>query len=109
MGTKRLRLEQEAEEDLEAGVLYYRDEAGEEVALRFIAAVEDSFSLLREHPEAGRKYETAPSSRLREIHAWPLRVFPYIIFYELTDTEILVLGIIEGYQDLPEIFRKRWD
>jgi toxin ParE1/3/4 len=106
--TRRLRIEQEAEEDLEASVRYYRDEAGEDLALRFVDAVEGVFSLLNEHPEVGRKYESAPSPRLRELRAWPLADFPFLIFYELTEAEILIAGIVEGHQNLPEIFRKRW-
>jgi hypothetical protein len=31
-----------------------------------------------------------------------------LIFYELTEAEILIAGIVEGHQNLPEIFRKRW-
>ena len=108
MAKHRLRLEQEAIEDLEYGVHYYRDRAGEEVALRFVGAIEDAFALLIEQPEAGRRYETAPTPRLREVRAWSLGAFPYLIFYELVESVVLILGVVEAHQDLPEVFRKRW-
>jgi plasmid stabilization system protein ParE len=67
---RRIRFEQEANEDLEKGVIYYRDEAGgEEVALRFVGAVEAACDLLLRHPEAARRYETAVHPRLRDVQA----------------------------------------
>ena len=108
MGTHRVQLEQEAIEDYERGVRYYRDHGGAEVALRFVDVVEHAFTLLAEQPEIGRRYETAPAERLRAVRAWPLREFPYLVFYEVVETVVRVLGIVEAHQDLPEIFRKRW-
>ena len=107
MRPRRVRFEQEAIEDLEGGVSYYREQAGEEVALRFVAAVEAACDLLVEQPEAGRRYETALHPRLRDVRAWPLGDFPYLIFYQVDENVILVLGVLEGQQDLPEIFRTR--
>ena len=108
MSDRRVRFEQEAIEDLEEGVRYYREQAGAEVALRFVAAVETACDLLVGQPEAGRQYETALHPRLRDVRAWTLGDFPYLVFYKVTENLILVLGVIEGHQDLPEIFRKRW-
>ncbi len=111
MSERRVRFEQEATEDLERSVVYYRDEAGgEEVALRFVGAIEAACDLLLRHPEAGRRYETAVHPRLRDVRVWQLADFPYLIFYfhDVVDDVLLVLGVLEGHRDLPEVFRTRW-
>ncbi len=78
------------------------------MALRFVGAVEGALGLLEERPEMGRRYDTAPTPRLRDVRAWPLGDFPYLVFYEIVENVVLVLGVVEGHQDLPEVFRRRW-
>ena len=105
----RIRLEREAVEDLEVAVEHYAEKAGEDVALRFVETTEHAFSLLAEHPEMGRRYEVALHPRLRDVRVWPLRDFPYLVFYQVLDETVLVLALVEAHQDLPEFFRKRWN
>ncbi len=106
---RRLRFEQEAEEDLERAIDYYRQEAGEDVALRFVDVAFHAFSLLVEHPEMGRHYDAALDPRLRKVRAWPLREFPYVVFYVVSgDEDLDVLAVVEAHQDLPELLRRRW-
>ena len=33
------------------------------------------------------------------IRYWPVKRFPYVVFYDFTDTEIMVLGVMHTSQD----------
>lgn len=56
--------------------------------------LQEAAALILQHPQAG-----LPTSRagLRRIVAYP---YPYLIFYEATDTEIIIHGIRHGARDI---------
>jgi len=89
--------------DIDESVDYYVGEAGFDVALRFLDAVEGAFSLLRRHPEAGAiaRYERV---ELEGIRRWPVREFDaHLVFYRLVDDRIEVVRVLHGAQDLEQI------
>jgi toxin ParE1/3/4 len=65
------------------------------------------------HPELGREYVecvrqavdlilTDPDRRAPDVDGiryWPVKRFPYIVFYDLTDREILMLGVLHTARD----------
>lgn len=40
------------------------------------------------------------------IRYWPIERFPYVVFYDISNTEILIVGVMHTSQDA-EKFRKR--
>lgn len=97
---KPVRLRQLAAADLDGASQYYRREAGEQTALDFIDAVERGIKRIRRSPHVGSlrfAYELA----IPDLRAWPLRRFPYVVFYVVTDEEIDVWRVLHARRDVP--------
>jgi toxin ParE1/3/4 len=92
-----------ARRDLEEATRYYRIEASVDVSLRFVAAVRQANAHICLHPKSG-SLRYAEILGLPGLRYWPLKRFPYLIFYvELADrTEIW--RVLHAGSDLAE----RW-
>jgi toxin ParE1/3/4 len=96
---KLVRLRQLATADVEGASDYYRREASERTALDFIDAVESAVRRIRRSPQVGSlrfAYELA----IPDLRAWPMRRFPYVVFYVVTDHEIDVWRILHTRRDV---------
>lgn len=97
---RRVRLRSLAAADIEAASDYYLDHVSEQTALEFIDAVERSIRRISRNPNVGSlnfAYELA----LPDLRAWPLRRFPYVVFYVATSDEIDVWRVLHSRRDLP--------
>ena len=52
-----------------------------------MARVQRAIDRLVEHPERRTPVDYG-------VRYWPVERFPYVVFYDLTDTELLVLGVM---------------
>lgn len=78
---------------------YYRAEASDAVAARFVACFEQALARVCAHPELG----TPVSRRLRQ---WALGQFPYWLIYH-TDSESLTVLAIAAQRRRPGYWRGR--
>jgi toxin ParE1/3/4 len=96
-----------ASEDLDSQLDYYAREAGIDLALKFLDALEEAIRLLYQHPEAGspRDFE---NSRLKGIRSWPVPGFEAIrLYYDRPDENTLrVVRILHGKRDLARLFEQ---
>jgi toxin ParE1/3/4 len=97
---KPLVLRELARRDVEAAVDYYIREAGPQVALGFIDALEAAYRAIVGHPAAGSPHyglELAlPGLRSRE-----LKRYPYLVFYVERDDHIDVWRVLHAQRDIP--------
>ena len=96
----RARLRAVAANDVEAAVAYYREEAGHEIALDFVDALEAAISHLQQHPFTG-SLRFAFELEIPELRSWPLQKFPYLIFYMPDEQEIDVWRVLHARRDIP--------
>ncbi|MGA9367659.1 MAG: type II toxin-antitoxin system RelE/ParE family toxin, partial [Steroidobacteraceae bacterium] len=73
-----------ANRDVDEAIAHYLKEAGAEVALSFIDALEHAYRHIGRHPASGSS-RYASELRLPGLHTWPLRRFPHVVFYVETD------------------------
>lgn len=95
------RLSKDAESDLDEIFLYWAQRAGLRVADRIIDGIVDRFSLLSEHPDAGRASE--------EIGAG-VRCFPagkYLIYYRKARRATEILHIFHGARNQKRALRTK--
>lgn len=89
-----------ARRDIEAAIEFYRAEAGPQVALRFVAALERALQALARHPASGSpSYGQAleiPGLRSRRIGR-----FPYLIFYLEREDHLDVWRLLHAHRDIP--------
>lgn len=98
--TTSVRLRERAAADLADAIEYYRRQASNETALEFVEAVERAIIRIGRNPEIG-SLRFAFELGLPDLRAWPLRRFPYAVFYMDTPDVIDVWRILHARQDIP--------
>lgn len=90
----------QAREDIDAIVQHYMGEAGSRVALHFVVALEQAMQHVSGFPDSGspRYARLMAHSGLR---SWPVKAFPYLIFYIAGSTQIDVWRVLHGERDIP--------
>ena len=87
----------EAMLDLAAHTLYLNREAGADLALRFVDAVESALGRLEQHPYLGR----ARHFRQPGLRSWPVPGFRrWLLFYQPTHKGIRLFRVIHSAMDL---------
>ena len=84
-----------AQQDIEAAIAHYIAEAGTTVALAFIDAVQTAFRRIGTHPGLGSP-RIGTELRLDGLCAWPLRRFPYLVFYRAEPGHIDVWRVLHA-------------
>ncbi len=100
MTAKRIVRRILASRDIEDAVDYYLREAGERVALAFIDEVEGAFSAIARTPAAGSP-RYAFELDLPGLRAWPLKRYPYLVFYVEGDDRVDVWRVLHAHRDIP--------
>jgi len=89
-----------ANEDVEAAVDYYLSEDAEQAALGFVDALEKAYAHIARHPVSGSA-RYAHELDLPGLHCWPLKRYPYLVFYVERDDHIDVWRVLHGMNDIP--------
>ena len=89
-----------AEQDIEQASLHYLTEGGEALALNFIEEAEQAFRRIGRNPAMGSP-RYAYELGLEGVRAWPLRRFPYLIFYIEKPDALDVWRVLHGQRDIP--------
>ena len=97
---KRLRLTAEAELDLDAAHAWYLEQRPG-LGGQFLRAVDASIGAILRHPEA---YQLVDRKMRRAL----LRRFPYAVFFEVGEAEILVYAVFHCARD-PRSWKRRRD
>jgi toxin ParE1/3/4 len=82
-----------------AAVERYQGEGGEQLALRFIDALEAAFEVLGDNPLSGSP-RYAFELEIPELRAWSVRTFPYVVFYVDRDARIDVWRVLHERRDV---------
>jgi toxin ParE1/3/4 len=89
-----------ANRDVDDAVDYYLSEGGETAALGFIAALERGLRHIARHPATG-SLRYAHELGLPGLRSWPLRRYPYLVFFVERDDHIDVWRVVHGKRDIP--------
>jgi len=87
--------------DIREAVVYYRDEAGAEIARQFIDDVEEAVRQIADWPGTG-------STRFAELLGLPglrssaMGRFPHVIFYMEGDDHVDVWRVLHARRDIPD-------
>jgi plasmid stabilization system protein ParE len=88
--SKPLRLHQEARAELEEAATWY-EERDTGLGEQFLNALTNAFAVIERTPQAFNPASTCPSGR--DVRRYVVSQFPYSVFYEVRDEEILVLAV----------------
>ena len=99
MSERSVHLRAAAATDIDAAADYYLAEAGGDVALRFVDAVERVLDQIARSPQAGSlrfSYELD----IPDLRARPLTRFPYLVFYVIAEAGIDVWRVLHVRRDV---------
>ena len=94
-----------ARRDVEDAVDHYVREAGVEVALGFIDALETAYRAISDHPAAGSP-RYAHELTLPGLRSRGLKRYPYLVFYVERDDHIDVWRVLHAQRDIPAWMQK---
>jgi toxin ParE1/3/4 len=90
-----------ASRDVEDAVDHYLSEAGEQVALGFIEAMERAYLHIANQPSSGSP-RYAHELNLPGLRCWPLQRYPYLVFYVELANHIDIWRVLHGQRDIPQ-------
>lgn len=94
-----------AQRDVEDAVDHYLNEASEQVALGFIDALEQAYKHITRHPATGST-RYAHELDLPGLRSWPLKRYPFLIFYVEQTDHIDIWRVLHGQRDIPSWLRE---
>lgn len=94
-----------AARDVEEAIDFYIDEGGEDLAIRFIDALERAFSHLGRHPASGSP-RYAHELEIPGLRSWPVAPFPHPVFYLDRRDHVDVWRVLHGSRDVPAWMRE---
>jgi toxin ParE1/3/4 len=90
-----------AYQDVDAAIDYFLSEGADQTALNFIGALERAYRHIACHPATGSP-RYAHALDIPGLRCWPLRRFPYLVFYIEQNDHIDVWRVLHGLRDIPE-------
>ncbi|HMT06677.1 MAG TPA: type II toxin-antitoxin system RelE/ParE family toxin [Pyrinomonadaceae bacterium] len=88
-----------AEDDLDTARDYYLENGGVDVAIDFLLEFDRAIAHISKFPGTGSpRYGLRPG--LSGVRFWPMKKFPYLIFYIETEYKIDVWRVIHGSRDI---------
>ena len=100
MSGKPVRPRELANLDVEEAVAHYLLTAGETAAFGLIDAVERAYGHITRYPVSGSP-RYAHELGLPGLRAWPLKRYPYVVFYVERDDHIDIWRVLHAARDIP--------
>ena len=94
-----------ATRDIEGAIDYYLGEGAAEAALAFVDAVERAFRHIGRHPNAGSP-RFAHELNLPGLQHWPVKGYPYVVFYQDLDDHLDVWRVLHEVRDMSARIRE---
>ncbi len=89
-----------AARDVEDAIAFYLGEGSELAALGFVDALEDAYAHIGRHPATGSP-RYALDLNLPGLRFWPMKRYPYLVFYVEHADHIDVWRVLHGLRDIP--------
>ena len=105
MSLKRIFPRERANQDINDAVDHYLSEAGQKAALGFIDALEQAYQHLAHHPATG-SLRYAHEMDLPGLRFWPLRRYPYLVFFVEQGDHTDVWRVLHAERDIPASMRE---
>ena len=102
---------QAANRDVEEIIDYYLAEGASRAAADFVTEFQRALDRIAAHPAIGSP-RYALELRIPRLRSWPLRRFPYLVFYVEQDAYLEVWRVLHGQRDVPAWMRSTlqgWD
>jgi toxin ParE1/3/4 len=102
---KRIVPRERAKRDAEEAVDYYLSAGGEKAALGFVDALERAYRHIARHPAAA-SLRYAHELDVPGLRCWPLKRYPYLVFFVERDDHVDVWRVLHAERDIPAWMRE---
>jgi toxin ParE1/3/4 len=89
-----------ANRDIDDAIAHYLREGGPKTALGLVREVENGFRHIARHPATG-SLRYGHELDLPGLRVWPLKRFPFLVFYVDRGDHIDVWRVLHGQRDIP--------
>lgn len=89
----------QANRDIEAAIDHYLGDASADVALGFVEALQVAYTHIGRHPATGSP-RWAHELALPGLRSWPLKRYPYLVFYVEAVDHIDVWRVLHTARDI---------
>lgn len=89
-----------AKRDVDEAITWYLDENAAQAALGLVDALEQAYAHVARHPATG-SMRYALELNLPGLRSWPLKNYPYLIFYVERTDSIDVWRVLHSQRDIP--------
>lgn len=86
--------------DMTEAALYLEEEAGLDIAVRFLDICEEAFQQLAAMPGMG---SLRPATGYPDARTWRLNPHPHMVIYQATPSTLVIIRVIHGARDLTAI------
>ncbi|MBV2149964.1 type II toxin-antitoxin system RelE/ParE family toxin [Sphingobium sp. AS12] len=100
MTARRVVPRDQAQRDIEEAIDHYAREAGADIALGFVDALEATYQTIAEHPGIGSP-RYAHELDLPGLRHRRLERYPWLVFYAERDDHIDVWRVLDARRDIP--------
>ncbi len=100
MKAKPVAVRQAAAQNIDQAIDHCLQEGGARVAVRFVAALEEAYRHIRNFPATGA-VRYAADLGIAGLRFWPLKKFPYLVFYVEREDLVDVLLVLHQQRDIP--------
>jgi len=97
---KPIRPRAVAKGDIQDAVDHYLSEAGNRTALAFIDELQRAYRQIARYPESGSP-RYAHELDLPGLRSWPLKRYPFLVFYVVTEDYIEIWRVLHSERDIP--------
>ena len=94
-----------AQQDVDEAVAFYLGEGADHAAAGFIDSLEQAYAQIGRHPAIGSP-RYAHELDLPGLRSWPLRRYPFLVFYVEGEEQIGVWRVLHGRRDIPAWMRQ---
>jgi toxin ParE1/3/4 len=89
-----------ASADIGSAVIYYRNEAGPDIAVNFVNELQTAIDQLCQEPLLG-SLRFAYELEIPGLRSWSLREFPCLVFYMTDGHSIDIWRVLHARRDIP--------
>jgi len=86
--------------DVDEAAAWYAEQGGTLLELRFIDALVTAFAHIARHPASGSSLRAMPPD-VGALRFWPLKKFPYLVFYLPYGADVDVWRVLHAERDIP--------
>lgn len=90
----------EANRDVDQAIAHYLSENAEQAAWGFVGALEQAYTHIAIHPATGSP-RYAHALNIPDLRFWPLRHYPYLVFFMERADHIGVWRVLHAQRDIP--------